>query len=225
MECNVCESVRVVVVFQALGAQPLLQSEISQQLDVGLRNLPPALLLLHHLLKTAQDTQAQLLQRLDICSADTGTKAHGTPPSGRRGERPHAQSNQKGGVWWTGLETTTNSPAAGRLLCCNENRSTGGNLKTGGKPPRLTFKQVPVLGEAMSIEPFLDLTFFAFFPAYFPEKDPRGRAKQEGQHKAAVHQTIFSLHRVPSPKAPAYSMKGCTETQTGVIIGTSSSNQ
>ena len=60
------KALRVVVVLQALGAQPLLKSKISEQLEVGLRDFPPALLLIHHLLKTTQDTQAQLLQRLNI---------------------------------------------------------------------------------------------------------------------------------------------------------------
>lgn len=43
----------------------------------------------------------------------------------------------------------------------------------------------------MSLEPFLNLTFFAFLPAHFPEEDPRHRTEEEGQEEAAVHQTIF----------------------------------
>lgn len=43
----------------------------------------------------------------------------------------------------------------------------------------------------MSLEPFLNLTFFSFLPVHFPEEDPRHRAEEEGQEEAAVHQTIF----------------------------------
>lgn len=57
---------RVVVVFQALGAKPLLEGKVSEQLDVGLCNFPPALLFLHHLFQTTEDTQTQFLQCLYI---------------------------------------------------------------------------------------------------------------------------------------------------------------
>ena len=43
----------------------------------------------------------------------------------------------------------------------------------------------------MSLEPFLNLTFFSFLPAHFPEEDPRHRTEEKGQEEAAVHQTIF----------------------------------
>lgn len=43
----------------------------------------------------------------------------------------------------------------------------------------------------MSLEPFLNLTFFSFLPVHLPEEDPRHWAQEEGQEEAAVHQTIF----------------------------------
>lgn len=55
----------------------------------------------------------------------------------------------------------------------------------------LTFKEVCVLREAMSLEPFFNLSFFPFLPPYFPEEDPRHWAEEEGQEEAAVHLTIF----------------------------------
>lgn len=64
---------------------------------------------------------------------------------------------------------------------------------------------MPVLREAMSLEPFLNLTFFAFLPAHFPEENPRHCTEEEGQEEAAVHQTIFqpSLRLLRSQKKTA----------------------
>lgn len=56
----------MVIVPQALGAKPLLEGKVSEQLDVGLCNFPPALLFRHHLFQTAQCTQTQFLQCLYI---------------------------------------------------------------------------------------------------------------------------------------------------------------
>lgn len=57
---------RMVIVLQVLGAKPLLEGKVSEQLDVGLCNFPPALLFLHHLFQTTQYTQTQLFQCLYI---------------------------------------------------------------------------------------------------------------------------------------------------------------
>lgn len=57
---------RMVIVLQVLGAEPLLEGKVSEQLDVGLCNFPPAPLFLHHLFQTTQYTQTQFLQRLYI---------------------------------------------------------------------------------------------------------------------------------------------------------------
>lgn len=58
----------MVIVLQVLGAKPLLEGKIAEQLDVGLCNLPPALLFLHYLFQTTQHTQTQFLQCLYICT-------------------------------------------------------------------------------------------------------------------------------------------------------------
>lgn len=57
---------RRVVVLQVLGTEPLLEGKVSEQLDVGLCNFPPALLFLHDLFQTTQRTQTQFLQCLNI---------------------------------------------------------------------------------------------------------------------------------------------------------------
>lgn len=57
---------RMVIVLQVLGAKPLLEGKVSEQLDVGLCYFPPALLLLHHLFQTTQYTQTQFFQCLYI---------------------------------------------------------------------------------------------------------------------------------------------------------------
>lgn len=57
---------RIVIMLQVLGAKPLLEGKISEQLNVSLCNFPPALLLLHHLFQTTQYTQTQFLQCLYI---------------------------------------------------------------------------------------------------------------------------------------------------------------
>lgn len=62
-------------------------------------------------------------------------------------------------------------------------------------PP--TFKKMLVLRKTMSLEPFLNLTVFAFLPVHFPEEDPRHRTQEEGQEEAAVHQTIFQPSITP----------------------------
>lgn len=56
----------MVIVLQVLGAKPLLEGKVAEQLDVGLCNLPPALLFLHHLFQTTQYTQTKFLQCLYI---------------------------------------------------------------------------------------------------------------------------------------------------------------
>ena len=56
----------MVIVLQVLGAKPLLEGKVSEQLDVGLCNFPPALLFLHHLFQATQYTQTQFLQCLYI---------------------------------------------------------------------------------------------------------------------------------------------------------------
>lgn len=61
-----CVHLRLVEVLQVLRTEPLLEGKVSQQLDVSLCNLPPAPLFLHHLFKTTQHAQTQLLQRLYI---------------------------------------------------------------------------------------------------------------------------------------------------------------
>lgn len=63
----------------------------------------------------------------------------------------------------------------------------------------------------MSLEPFLNLTFFSFLPAYFPEEDPRHWAEEEGQEEAAVHQTIFQ------PSLSPLRAQRKTATHEGVV--------
>lgn len=60
----------MVEVLQVLGAKPLLKSKVSEELDVGLCDFPPALLFLHHLFQTTKYTQTQFLQGLHICMTD-----------------------------------------------------------------------------------------------------------------------------------------------------------
>ena len=60
------QCLRVVIVLQVLGAKPLLEGKVSEQLDVRLCNFPPALLFLHHLFQTTQYAQTQFLQCLYI---------------------------------------------------------------------------------------------------------------------------------------------------------------
>lgn len=61
-------SLRVVVVLEALRAQPLLKGKVSEQTDVGFSDVPPAPLFLHHVLQTSQHTKTQFFQRLHICT-------------------------------------------------------------------------------------------------------------------------------------------------------------
>ena len=59
-------TLRVVVMLQVLRAEPLLEGEVSEQVDVSLGQLAPAPGLLHLLLQTAWRCQDQLLQGLHI---------------------------------------------------------------------------------------------------------------------------------------------------------------
>lgn len=65
-EVKTFHCLRMVIVLQVLGAKPLLEGKVSEQLDVGLCNFPPALLFLHHLFQATQYTQTQFLQCLYI---------------------------------------------------------------------------------------------------------------------------------------------------------------
>lgn len=57
---------RLVIMFQVLGTKPLLEGKVSEKLDVSLCNFPPALLFVHDLLQTIQDTQTEFFQGLYI---------------------------------------------------------------------------------------------------------------------------------------------------------------
>lgn len=71
-----------------------------------------------------------------------------------------------------------------------------------------------VLREAVSLKPFLDLTFFSFLPAHLPEEDPRHSAEEKSQEKPSVHQTIFEPSLSP-PSAKKQKSAMCWE-DTGV---------
>lgn len=59
----------MIIVLQVLGAKPLLEGKVSEQLDVSLCNLPPALLFLHHLFQTTKNTQTQFFKCVYIWMA------------------------------------------------------------------------------------------------------------------------------------------------------------